>query len=78
MTALSIVPQAARATARPQADSTDPQVIRLHAAAENALASALRLLRSLDCDPAQLHAATSRAARAAVALRRLDRAINPA
>ena len=77
MTALSIVPQA-RATARDQADSTDPQVIALHAAAENALASALRLIRSLDCTPAQLRQATGRAARATVALQRLNHALNPA
>lgn len=75
MTAFSIVPQA-RATTRAQADSTDPQVIALHAAAENALASALRLLRSLDCDPAKVRQATGRAARAAVALQRLHHAMD--
>lgn len=73
MSATYIVPHAARL-----AECTDPSVLRLQAAAENALVSALRLIRSLDCDPAQLHAATTRAARAAVALRQLDRAMNPA
>ena len=53
-----------------QADTTDPQIIALHAAAENALASALHLLRSLDCDPAKLQAATGRAIRASALLKR--------
>lgn len=53
-----------------QADTTDPQIIALHAAAENALASALHLLRSIDCDPAKLQAATGRAIRASSLLKR--------
>ncbi len=52
------------------ADITDPHVIALHAAAENALASALHLLRSLDCDPAKLQQATGRAMRATTLLKR--------
>ena len=57
-----------------QADITDPHVIALHAAAENALASALHLLRSLDCDPAKVQAATGRAIRAATLLKRASAA----
>ena len=57
-----------------QADITDPHVIALHAAAENALASALHLLRSIDCDPAKLQAATGRAIRAATMVTRLSAA----
>jgi hypothetical protein len=53
-----------------QADTTDPHVIALHAAAENALASALHLLRSIDCDPAKLQQATGRAMRATTLLKR--------
>ena len=53
-----------------QADTTDPQII----AAENALAGALHLLRSIDCDPAKLQAATGRAIRAATMLKRLSAA----
>ena len=57
-----------------QADTTDPQIIALHAAAENALASALHLLRSIDCDPAKLQQATGRVVRAATMLKRLSAA----
>lgn len=57
-----------------QADTTDVQITSLHAAAENALASALHLLRATDCDPAKLQAATGRAIRAATALKRLSAA----
>ncbi len=61
----------AAAPIRPQADTTDPQIIALHAQAENALAGALHLLRSLDCDPTKLQQATGRAIRAATMLKRL-------
>lgn len=57
-----------------QADITDPHVIALHAAAENALASALHLLRAIDCDPAKLQAATGRAIRAASLLKQASAA----
>ena len=56
------------------ADTTNPQIIALYAAAENALASALHLLRSIDCDPAKLQAATGRAIRAATLLKRASAA----
>ena len=53
-----------------QADITNPEIIGLHVQAENALASALHLLRSIDCDPAKLQAATGRAIRASALLKR--------
>lgn len=52
-------------------DTTDPQTIRLHITAENALSSALHLLRASDCDRTAVRAATGRAIRAATALKRL-------
>lgn len=71
-TAAPIISIASRRAAPIQspADTTDPQIIGLHIAAENALASALHLLRSIDCDPAKLQQATGRAVRAATLLRR--------
>jgi hypothetical protein len=44
--------------------------------AENALATALHCLRSLDCTPAQLQTATGRAVRAASLLKRATQAAN--
>ena len=75
-TAAPIISLASRRAAPIQSitDTTDPQIIALHAAAENALASALQLLRSIDCDPAKLQAATGRAIRAATMLKRLTAA----
>lgn len=67
--AIHLVHTAAPATS--YTDTTDPQTIRLHITAENALASALHLLRATDCDAAKLQAATGRAIRAATALKRL-------
>lgn len=55
-----------------EGDTTDPDAIRLHTQAENALATALHHLRSLDMTPAGLKAATARACRAATALKRLQ------
>ncbi len=52
------------------ADTTHPETIRLHGLAENALATALHCLRSVDCDPAKLAKATARAVRAAKLLTR--------
>ena len=71
-TAAPIISIASRRAApiQSQADITDPQIIALHTAAENALASALHLLRSIDCDPAKLQAATGRAIRATTLLKR--------
>ena len=71
-TAAPIITLASRRAApiQSQADTTDPQIIGLHVAAENALASALHLLRSIDCDPAKLQQATGRAVRAATLLKR--------
>ena len=74
-TAAPIIPASpAAAPIRPQADTTDPQIIALHVQAENALAAALHLVRSLDCDPAKLQQATGRAIRAATMLKRLSAA----
>lgn len=53
-------------------DTTNPDLIALHTQAENALATALHHLRSLDMTPAGLKAATARACRAATALKRLQ------
>ena len=71
-TAAPIISLASRRAApiQSQADITDPQIIALHVAAENALAGALHLLRSIDCDPAKLQQATGRAIRAATLLKR--------
>ena len=69
MTTLTLVRTTAPAPS--YTDTTDPQTIRLHITAENALASALHLLRATDCDAAKLQAATGRAIRAATALKRL-------
>jgi len=60
----------AAAPIQSQADITNPEIIGLHVQAENALASALHLLRSIDCDPAKLQAATGRAIRASALLKR--------
>lgn len=75
-TAAPIITLASRRAApiQSQADTTDPEIIGLHIAAENALTSALHLLRSIDCDPAKLQAATGRAIRAATMLKRLSAA----
>ncbi len=59
------------------ADTTQPETIRLHGLAENALATALHCLRSVDCDPAKLATATARAVRAATLLKRASRAQQP-
>lgn len=53
-----------------QADITDPHVIGLHAAATNALAAALHLLRDPACSADDLQRATGRAIRASALLKR--------
>lgn len=63
--------------ARPSAvasapDTTNPEVIRLHGLATNALATALHHLQSPGTDQAKLATATARAIRAATALKRLS------
>ncbi len=55
-------------------DTTHPETIRLHGLAENALATALHCLRSVDCNPAKLRLATARAVRAATLLKRASMA----
>lgn len=59
-------------------DTTHPEIIRLHGLAENALATALHCLRSVDCSPARLQMATSRAVRAATLLKRASEAASAA
>ena len=52
------------------ADTTDPQIIGLHIAAENALSMALSMLRNPAGTAADLERATARACRAATLLKR--------
>lgn len=51
-------------------DTTNPDVIRLHTQAENALSTALHYMRKTDFTPEMLHTATARAIRAATLLKR--------
>ena len=51
-------------------DTNSPEVIALHAAAENALAAALHLMRNPAGTAADLERATARACRAATLLKR--------
>lgn len=61
----------ARSHAPIQSTPTDnPETIRLHGLAENALSTALHCLRSVDCSPSKLQKATARAIRAATLLKR--------
>ena len=55
--------------------TTDPETLRLHGLAENALATALHSLRATDCSPAKLQLATARAVRAATLLKRASAAV---
>ena len=57
-----------------QADTTDPQIIALSAAAENALAAALHALRNPAGTADDLQRATARAIRAATLMKRLSAA----
>lgn len=57
-------------------DTTNPEAIRLHCLAENALSTALHCLRSVDCTPEKLRIATARATRAGTLLRRACEAMN--
>lgn len=57
-------------------DTTNPETIRLHGLAENALATALHELRRMDATPATLRLATARATRAGTLLRRACEALN--
>jgi hypothetical protein len=51
-------------------DTTNPDVIRLHMQAENALSTALHYMRKTDFTPEMLQTATARAIRAATLLKR--------
>jgi hypothetical protein len=57
-------------------NTTDPETLRLHGLAENALATALHNLRAIDCSPAKLQVATARAVRAATLLKRASVAMS--
>lgn len=72
---LALVPTAAPALPA-VGDTTDPETLRLHGPAENALATALHCLRAVDCNPAKLRLATARAVRAATLLKRASKAAN--
>ena len=71
-TAAPIITLASRRAApiQSQADTTDPQTIALHVAAENALSMALSMLRNPAGTAADLERATARAIRAATLLKR--------
>lgn len=69
-TAAPITLPAGRTAAPTFNDTTDPAQIALHAAAENALATALHLLRDPSGTAADLQRATARAIRAATLLKR--------
>lgn len=56
-------------------DTTDPETIRLHVQAENALSTALHELRRLDATPTTLRVATNRAIRAATLLKRASEGV---
>lgn len=60
----------ARPIARTLSTTDNPETIRLHGLAENALSTALHCLRSVDCSPTKLQTATARAIRAATLLKR--------
>ena len=71
-TAAPIITLASRRAAPIQSatDTTDPQTIALHVAAENALSMALSMLRNPAGTAADLERATARAIRAATLLKR--------
>ena len=77
-TAAPILSLASRRAApiQSQADITDPHVIALRAAAENALSMALSMLRSSAGTAADLQRATGRAIRAATLLKRACNALD--
>lgn len=72
MNASHTVPHAA-----PVADTTDAQALAWQAGAENALTSALHLIRALDCDDTKLQQAAARVLRAAALIDRLGGALRP-
>lgn len=74
----TVIPMAGRRAAPPSSisDTTNPETIRLHVQAENALSTALHELRRLDATPATLRVATSRAIRAATLLKRASEGIS--
>ena len=73
-----VIPLAGRSAAPSMRaiDTSNPETIRLHGLAENALATALHELRRLDATPATLRLATARATRAGTLLRRACESLN--
>lgn len=74
----TVIPLAGRRAAPHSSptDTTDPETIRLHVQAENALSTALHELRRLDPTPATFRLATNRAIRAATLLKRASEGAN--
>jgi hypothetical protein len=74
----TVIPLASRKAAPYSStmDTTDPETIRLHVQAENALCTALHELRRLDATPTTLRLATNRAIRAATLLKRASECAN--
>lgn len=70
-----IIPMARVRAARSVVSDNSPETLRLHGLAENALATALHLLRKPCPTQAQLHQATARAVRAATLLKRASQTI---
>ena len=64
------------APSMPAIDTSNPETIRLHGLAENALVVALHELRRLDATPTTLRLATARATRAGTLLRRACESLN--
>jgi hypothetical protein len=74
----SVISLAGRSAApsMPAIDTSNPETIRLHGLAENALATALHELRRLDGTADSLRLATARATRAGTLLRRACQSLN--
>ena len=73
----TVIPLVRHAAPTPSTlDTSNPETIRLHGLAENALATALHELRRMDATPATLRLATARATRAGTLLRRACENLN--
>ena len=71
----SVIPLAGHSAAASPLPST-PELVGLHAQAENSLCAALHELRRMDATPATLRRATARATRAGTLLRRACESLN--
>lgn len=69
-----VIPMARARATRSVVPDDSPETLRLHGLAENALATALHLLRKPCTTQAQLQQATARAVRAATLLKRASQA----